>query len=91
MQQILLAQTEEYSNSSCYFTTGCDSGDLEDGTTSDAINANLFGDTEVVAVEELGFKICIEAAGSSFNVVAQRGEDCTLTMPRVGKLDESEC
>ena len=91
MQQILLAQTEEYSNSSSYFTTGCDSGDLEDGTTSDAINANLFGDTEVVAVEELGFKICIEAVGSSFNVVAQRGEDCTLTMPRVGKLDESEC
>ena len=51
MQQILLAQTEEYSNSSSYFTTGCDSGDLEDGTTSDAINTNLFGDTEVVAVE----------------------------------------
>ena len=90
MQQILLAQTEEYSNSSSYFTTGCDSGDLEDGTTSDAINANLFGDTEVVAVEELGFKICIEAAGSSFNVVAEKA-GCKLTLPRVGKLDESEC
>ena len=91
MQQILLAQTEEYSNSSSYFTTGCDSGDLEDGTTSDAINTNLFGGSEVVAAEELGFQICIDADGSSFNVVAQRGEDCTLTMPRVGKLDESEC
>ena len=43
MQQILLAQTEEYSNTSSYYTTGCDSSDVEDGTTSDAINANLFG------------------------------------------------
>ena len=46
MQQILLAQTEEYSNTSSYYTTGCDSGDVEDGTTSDAINTNLFGGSE---------------------------------------------
>ena len=90
MQQILLAQTEEYSNSSSYYTTGCDSSDLDDGTTSDAINTNLFGGSEVVAAEELGYKICIESDGSSFNVIAQSG-DCTLTLPRVGKLDESEC
>ena len=90
MQQILLAQTEEYSNTSSYYTTGCDSGDVEDGTTSDAINTDLFGGSEVVAAEELGFKICIDADGSSFNVVAQKA-GCTLTLPRVGKLDESEC
>ncbi len=90
MQQILLAQTEEYSNSSSYYITGCDSGDVEDGTTSDAINTDLFGGSEVVAAEELGFKICIDADGSSFNVVAQKA-GCTLTLPRVGKLDESEC
>ena len=90
MQQILLAQTEEYSNTSSYYTTGCDSSDVEDGTTSDAINTNLFGGSEVVAAEELGFQICIDADGSSFNVVAEKA-GCKLTLPRVGKLDESEC
>ena len=86
MQQILLAQTEEYSNSSSYYTTGCDSGDVEDGTTSDAINTNLFGGSEVVAVEELGFQICIDADGSSFNVVAQRAEDVHSQCQELGNL-----
>ena len=54
------------------------------------INTNLFGGSEVVAAEELGFQICIDADGSSFNVVAERA-GCKLTLPRVGKLDESEC
>ena len=81
MQQILLAQTEEYSNSNSYKTSGC----------SDSINSDLFGGSDIVAdVKEIGYTICLEDDDDvDFKVVATSGE-CILTLPRIGKLDESE-
>ena len=81
MQQILLAQTEEYSNSNSYKTSGC----------GDSINSDLFGGSDIVAdVKEIGYTICLEDDDDvDFNVVATSGE-CILTLPRIGKLDESE-
>ena len=38
MQQITLAQTEEYSNSNSYITSGC----------GDSINSALFADSDVI-------------------------------------------
>ena len=51
MQQIKLAQTEEYSNSKSYITSGC----------GDSINSALFADSDVVpSIKEVGYEICIE-------------------------------
>ena len=49
MKQIMLAQTEEYSNSSSYYINGCSTESLEDGSSSDEINGALFGGDDIIA------------------------------------------
>ncbi len=93
MKQIMLAQTEEYSNSSSYYINGCSTESLEDGSSSDEINGALFGGDDIIA-DDIRYEMCIESTteedgSSSFNVVAVKG-DCTLTMPRQGELEESD-
>ena len=89
MQQIILAQTEEYSNTGSYYESeGCDSPGVD---TSEQIEDNLLGGANVltevnsagdrVAVSD--YYLCIEATASSYTITATEDEDdkpCTITL-----------
>ena len=73
MQQISLAQTEEYSNSGEYhISTTC--GDPSE-TSSDDIETELFGGGDIIT-KESGYNICVVAVDSSYLVKAANGSDC---------------
>ena len=71
MQQISLAQTEEYSNSGDYYTQGdaCEPSE----TTSNLIETKLFDGGDVIT-KESGYEMCIEPNGSTYLVKASDGE-----------------
>ena len=78
MQQISLAQTEEYSNAGEYHTsTTC--GDPSE-TSSDDIETELFGGGDIIT-KESGYNICVAADGtSSYKIIASNGtKTITLT------------
>ena len=92
MQQISLAQTEEYSNSGSYYTqsenTTCDPS----SSTSNDIETTLFGGGDQIA-KDMGYEICIAAGtgSSNFNIIAEEiSGDCQLTLSRNGKLDRGD-
>ena len=58
MQQISLAQTEEYSNAGSYYTQD-DGSCTPTRASSDAIQANLFDNADIIGVD-IGYNICIE-------------------------------
>ena len=73
MQQISLAQTEEYSNSGEYhISTTC--GDPSE-TSSDDIETELFGGGDIIT-KESGYNICVVAVDSSYLVKAADGNKC---------------
>tara|TARA_B100001029_G_C14969289_1_gene399220 strand:- start:262 stop:726 length:465 start_codon:yes stop_codon:yes gene_type:complete len=82
MQQIALAQTEEYSNTGSYYTQGaCDTttiiseADMTD--LSGEIESNLFSNENIID-DSIGYQMCIAETGSSFTVVASNiGPDAT--------------
>ena len=70
MQQIALAQTEEYANSGDYYTQVSQGTDCE--TTkenSDLIEEVLFGGGDVIT-EESGYEMCIQNHGTTYLVKA---------------------
>ena len=80
MQQISLAQTEEYSNSGEYhISTTC--GDPSE-TSSDDIETELFGGGDIIT-EESGYDMCIAADGTSYKIIASNG-DKTITLSANG-------
>ena len=80
MQQISLAQTEEYSNSGEYhISTTC--GDPSE-TSSDDIETELFGGGDIIT-KESGYNICIAADGTSYKIIASNG-DKTITLSANG-------
>lgn len=82
MQQISLAQTEEYSNAGEYhISTTC--GDPSE-TSSDDIETKLFGGGDIIT-KESGYNICVASAdgGSSFTIIASNG-DKTITLSANG-------
>ena len=80
MQQISLAQTEEYSNAGEYHTsTTC--GDPSE-TSSDDIETVLFGGGDIIT-EESGYDMCIAADGTSYKIIASNG-DKTITLSANG-------
>ncbi len=88
MQQISLAQTEEYSNSGSYFTqsTGtCTPTDI----TSNEIEDELFDGGDQIATEA-GYNICIASTGAAnYNIFASEisgNTPCTLTLSRNGNF-----
>ena len=95
MQQISLAQTEEYSNAGSYYTQ-------EDGSctptraSSDAIQTNLFDNADIIGVD-IGYNICIASTGAAnYLIVAEEtigGENsCILTLTRNGVYTrDSDC
>ena len=88
MQQISLAQTEEYSNSGGYYTQA-DSSCTPTSSTSDNIETILFGGGDQIA-KDMGYEICIASTGSSnFNIIAEEiksSEACQLTLSRNGNF-----
>ncbi len=92
MQQISLAQTEEYSNSGGYYTQA-DSSCTPTSSTSDAIEAILFGGGDQIA-KDMGYEICIASTGSSnFDIIAQEiksSKACQLTLSRNGNFTRGD-
>ena len=92
MQQISLAQTEEYSNSGGYYTQA-DSSCTPTSSTSDAIEAILFGGGDQIA-KDMGYEICIASTGSSnFDIIAEEiksSEACQLTLSRNGNFTRGD-
>ena len=88
MQQISLAQTEEYSNSGGYYTQA-DSSCTPTSSTSDNIETILFGGGDQIP-KGMGYEICIASTGSSnFNIIAEEiigSEACQLTLSRNGNF-----
>ena len=72
MQQIALAQTEEYSNSGDYYTQG-EECDLEDNVNSNLIEENLFDGGDVIT-KEAGYEMCIEPFGTTYLIKASNGK-----------------
>ena len=91
MQQISLAQTEEYSNSGEYFTQEAGGTCTPDSDTSDAIETTLFGGGDVIA-EDNGYSMCIAEDGTSYVIVASAGTgECTITMTANGVWTRENC
>ena len=92
MQQISLAQTEEYSNSGGYYTQA-DSSCTPTSLTSSDIETNLFGGGDQIA-KEMGYEICIASTGSSnFDIIAQEiksSKACQLTLSRNGNFTRGD-
>ena len=91
MQQISLAQTEEYSNSGGYFTQGdtCDPST----TTSSKIEEILFGGGDQIA-DEVGYEMCIVSSGTGYTIKAlYGGEDgkCSIELTQNGVWTEENC
>ena len=72
MQQIALAQTEEYANSGDYYKQGDDCETIE--KNSDLIETNLFGDGDVIT-KEAGYEMCIQPDGTTYLIKASDGKD----------------
>ena len=91
MQQISLAQTEEYSNSGEYFTQAEGGTCTPDSTSSAAIETTLFGGGDVIA-ENGGYEMCIAEDGTSYVIVASAGAgECTITMTANGAWTRENC
>ena len=80
MQQISLAQTEEYSNAGEYHTsTTCGDPSI---ASSKAIETELFGGGDIIT-EDSGYEVCIAEDGSSYKIIASNG-DKTITLSANG-------
>ena len=91
MQQIALAQTEYYSDYSVYYFSNC----LATQDTSRLIEKNLLGGDGTKAsiiTKDIGFNMCTEKNGASFNVIASEiGGTCKLTMTSNGAWTREDC
>ena len=88
MQQISLAQTEEYSNSGSYYTQATVSGECTPTLSkSNDIETTLFGGGNQIP-KEMGYEICIADTGSSnFDIFAKEiSGACELTLSRNGNF-----
>ncbi len=99
MQQISLAETEEYSNTSEYFTqTDCGSvektgdayaftGTTPTAKTTKELAAYLFED-ETIIDKSLEYEMCVSQTGSTFSVIAfnenASAEGCLIQLSAIG-------
>ena len=92
MQQISLAQTEEYSNSGSYYSQATDTC-TPSATTSSQIETTLFGGADQIGAD-LGYNICIASKGTSdFIITAKENRSsnaCELTLSRNGNFVKSD-
>jgi type IV pilus assembly protein PilE len=92
MQQISLAQTEEYSNSGSYYTQADSSSCSPSSSTSNDIETTLFGGGDQIA-KDMGYEICIAAGtgSSNFNIIAEEiSGACQLTLSRNGNFTRGD-
>ena len=80
MQQISLAQTEEYSNAGEYHTSDT-CGDPSEAS-SKAIEKELFGGGDIIT-KESGYEVCIADEGTSYKIIASNGNK-TITLSANG-------
>ena len=82
MQQISLAQTEEYSNAGEYHTS--DTCGDPDEDSSKLIEKELFGGADVIT-RETGYEVCVADVGdgSSYKIIASNGKK-TITLSANG-------
>ena len=87
MQQISLAQTEEYSNSGKYLTQECPDGPSAD--TSAEIETELFGGGDQIS-EEVGYEMCIVSSGTSDTsyTIKAAGRESSLELTQNGVWTE---
>ena len=72
MMQIGLAQTEYYSDTSTYYTTGSGTNCTPTSTTSTEIEATLLNGADLIT-DEIGFEMCIhEASPSNYKIVGKQ-------------------
>ena len=91
VQQIALAQSEEYANTGSYYITGGDSACDADSTSSEGIEDNLF-DGENTIPDDIGFEICTFGTAASFTVSAeQEGTSCVITVTKFGTPQRTDC
>jgi prepilin-type N-terminal cleavage/methylation domain-containing protein len=93
MQQISLAQTEEFSNTGNYYTQETDSCTPSETTTND-IETILFGGGDQIG-EDIGYLMCIASTGTSnYDIVAEENTNnsnpCVLTLSRNGSFDRGD-
>ena len=80
MQQISLAQTEEYSIAGEYHTSDT-CGDPSEAS-SKAIEKELFGGGDIIT-KESGYEVCIADEGTSYKIIASNGNK-TITLSANG-------
>ena len=85
MQQISLAQTEEYSNSGGYYTQGetC----IPEADRSVEIETFLFGGGDQIS-EEVGYEMCIISSGTSSYTIKAAGGKSSLELTQNGVWTE---
>ena len=96
MQQISLAQTEEYSNSGRYWTneaTPCTGGPST--ATSKEIEDALFGGGDQIG-DEVGYEMCIvsPSSGTGYTIKALYGgeaDQCSIELTHNGVWTEENC
>ena len=94
MQQISLAQTEEYSNSGRYWTnevTPCTGGPST--ATSKEIEDALFGGGDQIG-DEVGYEMCIVSSGTGYTIKALYGgeaDECSIELTHNGVWTEENC
>ncbi len=95
MQQISLAQTEEFTNTGNYFTQETDSCTPSE-TSTDEIEKILFGGGDQIG-KDIGYLMCIASKGTSnYDIVAEENtnnsDPCILTLSRNGNFTrDSNC
>jgi len=94
MQQISLAQTEEYSNSGGYFINEPACTDPS-ATTSTEIEGGLFGGGDQIG-DEVGYEMCIvsPSSGTGYTIKALYGGEagkCSIELTQNGVWTEENC
>ena len=93
LQQIALAQTEEYANSGSYYVTGSPPtvACAADSASSGEIETELFGGDNIIP-DDIGFEMCIFGSGTTFTIVAdEQNSTCIITLARSSSPVRTDC
>ena len=92
LQQISLAQTEEYSSTGEYFisSSGTASACTAGADSSSELEANLFSGEDVLP-DDIDFQFCVYGSGATFTAVADDNDGCIISLNRNGSPSRSGC
>ena len=83
MQQIALAETEEYSSYGSYHSNG----NTCTKTTTQDIGSSLFGSINYIDADKIGYYFCVLATGSTYTVHAHSIKaGCKMTLDSSGNF-----